>query len=236
MLGKAAQAARLFEFLVTCQGVGRVPREAKVAADSFEHGANVGLAQDATDRVAARMLRWQLEEFVGASDAPRLILPRGECRLVQAALATIAGTWLRLLLPCAGRKRIGAAVIGVLLAVVMLATSLAFRRERDEHDSNPRLIGKFAINSRRDLEQDFLAAIALQQRYAGLKLGYLPASSVHALREVRASGKPLKYALASELDPATENHALFPSGPPVYSWHAGGSDDGDISVLLWRFI
>lgn len=79
--------------------------------------------------------------------------------------------------------------------------------ERNERGDVRRLLRDFSINSRRDLEQLFLADPAAQERFADLNLGYLPTSSAQALREVlpvlRASGKPLMLTLASELDPAT---------------------------------
>jgi hypothetical protein len=79
--------------------------------------------------------------------------------------------------------------------------------ERNERGDVRRLLRDFSINSRRDLEQLFLAEPSAQERFADLNLGYLPTSSAQALREVlpvlRATGKPLMLTLASELDPAT---------------------------------
>lgn len=252
VLGKGTQMARLFEFLVACQATGRVPKEAEVAIDCFDRGADVDLTQDATVRVAAHKLRRRLEDFYGTSTAARLTLPRGEYRLVLAegspAPAPVAApegsAWWRRLLPLTARERLAAGIIVLLLAATVVATTLALRPppldpqlarlkasalwaplfaddlpvqlvlgdyfifgERDERGDVRRLVRDFSINSRRDLEQGFVADPALQERYADLNLGYLPTSSAQALREVlpvlRATGKPLLLTLASELDPAT---------------------------------
>ncbi|MDQ2640127.1 MAG: hypothetical protein M3Y79_06070 [Pseudomonadota bacterium] len=250
VLGKGTQMARLFEFLVTCQATGRVPKETEVAIDCFDRGTDVDLTQDATVRVAAHKLRRRLEDFYGASTAPHLTLPRGEYRLVLAegtpAPAAAAGdpVWWRRLLPQTARERLAGGIILLLLAATVVATTLARRPppldpqlarlkasalwapifaddlpvqlvlgdyfifgERDERGDVRRLVRDFSINSRRDLEQGFVADPALQARYADLNLGYLPTSSAQALREVlpvlRATGKPLLLTLASELDPAT---------------------------------
>lgn len=248
VLGKGTQMARLFEFLVTCQAAGRVPKEAEVAIDCFDRSADIDLAQDATVRVAAHKLRRRLEDFYGNATTPRLTLPRGEYRLVLAeglpAPATAGSGWWQALLPRTARERLAGAFILLLLAATVGATTLALRPpplepqlarlkasalwaplfaddlpvqlvlgdyyifgERDERGDVRRLVRDFTINSRRDLEQGFVADPALQERYADLNLGYLPTSSAQALREVlpvlRATGKPLLLTLASELDPST---------------------------------
>lgn len=248
VLGKGTQMARLFDFLANCEAAGRVPKEAEVAIDCFDRSAEVDLAQDATVRVAAHKLRRRLEEFYGASTAPRLTLPRGEYRLVlaesTAPTVDVADAGWRRLLPRTARERLAATVILLLLAVTAITSTLALRSprlepqlqavrssalwaplfaddlplqlvlgdyyifgERDARGDVRRLVRDFAINSRRDLEQGFVADPSLQSRYADLNLGYLPTSSAQALREVlpvlRATGKPLMLTLASELDPAT---------------------------------
>jgi hypothetical protein len=78
-----------------------------------------------------------------------------------------------------------------------------------------RLIRDFEVNSQQDLEQRFVADPQLVNRYADLKLGYLPTSSAQALREVlpvvTATGKHVTLTLASELDPSTvkTTHVIY---------------------------
>ncbi len=79
--------------------------------------------------------------------------------------------------------------------------------ERDAAGDIRRLVRDFNVNSRQDLERDFLADPSLAAKFADLNLGYLPTSSAQALREVLpilvASGKHVSLTLASELDPST---------------------------------
>lgn len=87
--------------------------------------------------------------------------------------------------------------------------------ELDERGYVRRLVREFDIDSREELEQGFIAAPELKQRYADLNLGYLPTSSAQALREVlpvvMSAGKPVMLTLASELDPATlrTTHVIY---------------------------
>lgn len=93
--------------------------------------------------------------------------------------------------------------------------------ERDEQGYIQRLVREFNINSRRQLEQGFIADPDRARRYTDLNLGYLPTSSAQALREVlpvvMSSGKPVMLTLASELDPAT-----FKSTHVVYLGYLSG--------------
>jgi hypothetical protein len=79
--------------------------------------------------------------------------------------------------------------------------------ETDDNGAVRRLIRDFDVNSQQDLEQLFVANPGLADRFADLKLGYLPTSSAQALREVlpvvTAAGKHVTLTLASELDPST---------------------------------
>lgn len=131
VLGKGTQMARLFDYLVACQAAGRVPKEAEVAVDCFDRGADVDLSQDATVRVAAHKLRRRLEDFYGNSTAPRLTLPRGEYRLVLAEgvppPAVQAVSWWRRLLPQTPRERLAGVLVLLLLAATVVATTLALR-------------------------------------------------------------------------------------------------------------
>ena len=142
MLGRGTQMQRLFEFLVTCQASGRIPKELEVAVDGFGRGADFDVAQDATVRVTVHKLRRRLEEFYrdDASAAPhRLSVPRGEYRLaMESATAHQAGApqpvegWRRLL-PTTARERglVAAAVVLAVLSVVLSAVLLG-RADVDE--------------------------------------------------------------------------------------------------------
>lgn len=130
-LGRGTQPARLFEFLVACHAVGRVPKEVEVAVDCFDRRPDADLAQDTTVRVTAHKLRRRLEEFYreAGGNGPRLSIPRGEYRLAleaqpvpaeAPAAPAPAGGWRRLL-PARARERVAA----LLLAMALLAGGVA---------------------------------------------------------------------------------------------------------------
>jgi hypothetical protein len=139
LFGRATQLQRLFDYLVTCQAEGRVPKEIEVAVHGFGRGADFDVAQDATVRVTAHKLRKRLEDFYRHEATPaeaRLTVPRGEYRLMleSAPLATtsaVTAGWRRWL-PANPRERVAAALIGVLsLATLSLALMLVARPEGD---------------------------------------------------------------------------------------------------------
>jgi len=142
MLGRGTQMQRLFEFLVTCQASGRIPKELEVAVDGFGRGADFDVAQDATVRVTVHKLRRRLEEFYreDAGGAPhRLSVPRGEYRLamesaaVAPALGAAAARGWRRWLPSTTRERAILAAAGVLAVLcVVLAALLLGRPQVDE--------------------------------------------------------------------------------------------------------
>ena len=123
IFGRATQLQRLFDYLVTCQAEGRVPKEFEVAVDGLGRGADFDVAQDASVRVAAHKLRKRLDDFY-RDEAPRaearLTIPRGEYRLTLEAALPVPGVgfrprgWRRLL-PATARERVAWALIGVLL-------------------------------------------------------------------------------------------------------------------------
>jgi hypothetical protein len=122
LFGRATQMQRMFEFLVTCQAAGRVPKEIEVAVDGLGRGVNFDVAQDATVRVAAHKLRKRLDDFYRNETPPatvRLSVPRGEYRLVLEAPSTAPAVAPRFdwhqLLPSTQRERIAAVLICVLL-------------------------------------------------------------------------------------------------------------------------
>jgi hypothetical protein len=122
LFGRATQMQRLFDFLVTCQAEGRVPKEIEVAVDGLGRGVEFDVGQDATVRVAAHKLRKRLDEFYRGEVTPaaaRLTVPRGEYRLsletVSAGPVPAALLRWRRLLPANPRERVAAALIVLLL-------------------------------------------------------------------------------------------------------------------------
>jgi len=85
ILGRSTRLLRLFDFLVECAAAGRVPKEADIAIDVFQRTATFDASQDAVVRVYVHKLRRRLEDFYagpGAREQSRLVLERGEYRLV----------------------------------------------------------------------------------------------------------------------------------------------------------
>lgn len=84
VLGRSDRLQRLFEFLVRCHELGRVPKEVEVAIDAFGRSPGFDAGQDALVRVHAHKLRRRLEEHYrveAPEQAWRLVVPRGEYRL-----------------------------------------------------------------------------------------------------------------------------------------------------------
>jgi hypothetical protein len=139
LFGRATQMQRMFDFLVACQADGRVPKEMEVAVDGLGRGVSFDVGQDATVRVAAHKLRKRLDDFYRDSASPagmRLVVPRGEYRLILEAPATPESPprfdWRRLL-PSTTRERVAAALIGVLsLACLLLLLSVLGRPRVDQ--------------------------------------------------------------------------------------------------------
>jgi hypothetical protein len=133
-LGRGTQMQRLFEFLVTCQAQRRVPKELEVAVDGFGRSADFDVAQDATVRVTVHKLRRRLEDFYrgeGAGAPYRLVLPRGEYRLVlQSAAASGLATASdeRWFWPATLRGRAAVVAIGVLAALCVTLAALLLQR------------------------------------------------------------------------------------------------------------
>ena len=125
---------RLFEFLVTCQAAGRIPKELEVAVDGFGRSADFDVAQDATVRVTVHKLRRRLEDFYrdeGAAAPFRLSLPRGEYRLAleagAAAQAAPQPGWRRWW-PATARERGAAIAVVVLAALTLLLAGMLLNR------------------------------------------------------------------------------------------------------------
>jgi len=89
LLGRSGQLLRLFDFLVVCSERGHAPKEVEIAMDALARDAAFDASQDAVVRVTVHKLRRRLDEFYaspqGRSEPRRLVLPRGEYRLLLAA-------------------------------------------------------------------------------------------------------------------------------------------------------
>jgi hypothetical protein len=89
LLGRSGQLLRLFDFLVACSERGHVPKEVEIAMDALARDAGFDASQDAVVRVTVHKLRRRLDEFYaspqGRTEPRRLVLPRGEYRLLLAA-------------------------------------------------------------------------------------------------------------------------------------------------------
>ena len=83
-LGKSQQIIRLFEFLLERSLTATATKEIEIALVVFGRPASVDLAADATVRVHIHRLRKKLDAAPADERGERLILPRGEYRLVVA--------------------------------------------------------------------------------------------------------------------------------------------------------
>lgn len=98
VLGRSKPLRRLFDFLVSCSAAGRAPKEIEVAIDVFDKGVDFEPSQDALVRVYIHKLRRKLEEYyagAGSEQEQRLIIPKGEYRLVFEAAPVISAKVVR---------------------------------------------------------------------------------------------------------------------------------------------
>lgn len=85
ILGRSELMLRLFNFLVSCAVSDRTPKEIEIALEVFGKQADFDVGQDAMVRVYMLKLRRKLDEYyasAGAAHTERLVLPKGEYRLV----------------------------------------------------------------------------------------------------------------------------------------------------------
>jgi len=75
---------RVFDFLVerTCEG--RPPTEIEIANEVFSIGRELDAPQDATVRVCVHRLRKALDRIYEGNPGPRLLIPKGEYRVILA--------------------------------------------------------------------------------------------------------------------------------------------------------
>jgi hypothetical protein len=75
----------LFNFLVECSAAATAPKEAVIAADVFDKTTAFDVSQDSIVRVYIHNLRRKLDQYYagpGKAEPMRLVLPKGEYRLV----------------------------------------------------------------------------------------------------------------------------------------------------------
>ncbi|WP_425930390.1 helix-turn-helix domain-containing protein [Pseudomonas sp. NyZ201] len=83
-LGKSRQTLRLFELLLERSLSGAATKEVEIAQIVFGKSIDADLAADATVRVHVHRLRKKLDDLPADAHGERLVLPRGEYRLVVA--------------------------------------------------------------------------------------------------------------------------------------------------------
>ena len=81
-IGRSDIINRLFEFLLQQSLAGRSPKEMEVAQEVFGKDSQFDVAQDASVRVHIHRLRKKLDEVYAGTSGNRLIIPRGEYRIV----------------------------------------------------------------------------------------------------------------------------------------------------------
>ncbi len=85
VLGRSELMQRLFDYLVDCSIADKAPKEVEIAIEVFGRNGGFEAAQDAMVRVYIHKLRRKLENYyagAGRDEASRLMIPRGEYRLV----------------------------------------------------------------------------------------------------------------------------------------------------------
>jgi len=89
LLGKPGTLSRLFDFLLARSLEGGAPKETEIALQVFGKSPGFDVSQDAVVLVYVHKLRRRLEEFNGRTpDAPNIIIPKGEYRLLLERPAT----------------------------------------------------------------------------------------------------------------------------------------------------
>jgi hypothetical protein len=81
-IGRSDIINRLFEFLLGQSLAGRSPKEIEIAQEVFGKDARFDVAQDASVRVHIHRLRKKLDEVYAGTTGDRLVIPRGEYRIV----------------------------------------------------------------------------------------------------------------------------------------------------------
>ncbi len=91
VLGRSPTYTKLLEFLVTRSIEGRSPKELEIAVEVFGRGGDFDPSQDSLVRVYMHNLRQKLDQYAsqhGGDSGYRLVIPRGEYRLVAEPIET----------------------------------------------------------------------------------------------------------------------------------------------------
>jgi len=79
---RSATLVRLFDYLLEQSAEARAPKEIEIALAVFGKDTSFDPAQDSLVRVQIHRLRSRLESFFARSSGPRLILPKGQYRVI----------------------------------------------------------------------------------------------------------------------------------------------------------
>ncbi|MDF8333764.1 hypothetical protein [Novosphingobium cyanobacteriorum] len=140
---RSAAQLKLFDFLAERSADARSPKEIEIALAVF--GNDAGLADSAGDsgvRVYVHRLRKRIDEFYAGQDGPRLVIPKGEYRLVLQAPEVTAATASRLHLLMQSVQRRAHRHLLVLAAIPCIAIAAAvLLPASDRIDSDTRTLG-----------------------------------------------------------------------------------------------
>ena len=139
ILGRSRTYTSLLEYLVGCSLEGRAPKEIEIAADVFGKGAEFDPTQDSLVRVYMHNLRQKLEQYASQRDdrlGNRLVIPRGEYRLVVESVTEEPAADAAAGAPSFWQRRGVAVLLGV-VAVLLLANVLALVALRGDSGATP---------------------------------------------------------------------------------------------------
>ena len=121
ILGRSNRIRGLFDFLVDCAVRGRVPKEIEVAIDGFGRSPAFDASKNALVRVYVHKLRRKLDAFYAAQGeigAPRLVIPKGEYRLL-VDIATLSSPYAVWRARPSRREWLAIALLAVLAALAL---------------------------------------------------------------------------------------------------------------------
>jgi hypothetical protein len=132
--GRSTVFLRLFDFLVERSHDDRSPKEVEIALAVFDDDGVGEKTVDSSVRVYVHRLRKRLDEFYSRKPGPRLMIPKGEYRIVlssgpDAETRQSAWSWLpRLQWP---RPAFMAAILAVTIAAGLATWALLPREQTD---------------------------------------------------------------------------------------------------------
>lgn len=147
---RSAAQLKLFDFLAERSADARSPKEIEIALAVF--GNEAGLADSAGDsgvRVYVHRLRKRIDEFYAGQNGPRLVIPKGEYRLVLHAptTATAAPGGIDLLLQSVQRRaRRHWLVLAAIPCIAIAAAVLLPASERIDSDTRTLGASRFWSN------------------------------------------------------------------------------------------